>query len=95
MRTRTATWFGPVGFPSTPALPSVPANAPDWSNIEDSLDQGLPEAFTPELYEQKVEAVYQHVYDACYGKDTGIYTALKSLWRDGTTHVLVPVARRV
>jgi len=32
--------------------------------IEKLLDQGLPRAYTPELFEQKTTAVFQHVYDA-------------------------------
>jgi len=43
--------------------------------IEDMLDEGLPESFTPELFQQKVEAVYQHVFDSYYGAGRGIYAA--------------------
>ncbi len=42
-------------------------------SIEDVLDAGLPDRFTPELFERKVEAVYQHVFDAYYGEGRGIY----------------------
>ena len=35
--------------------------------IEEVLDQGLPEVYTPELFEQKTAAVFQHVYDGYYG----------------------------
>jgi type I restriction enzyme, R subunit len=35
--------------------------------IEKLLDQGLPRVYTPELFEQKTSAVFQHVYDAYYG----------------------------
>lgn len=31
--------------------------------IEDLLDQGLPRAYTPELYRQKCDAVFEHVYE--------------------------------
>ena len=41
--------------------------------IEDVLDEGLPDSFTPELFQQKVEAVYQHVFDSYYGGGRGIY----------------------
>ena len=44
-------------------------------SIEDVLDEGLPESFTPELFQQKVETVYQHVFDSYYGGGQGIYTA--------------------
>ncbi len=41
-------------------------------SIEQMLDK-LPALYTPELYRQKCEAVYQHVYDSYYGRGTGIY----------------------
>ena len=43
--------------------------------IEKLLDQGLPRAYTPELYEQKTTAVFQHVYDAYYGAGRSVYAA--------------------
>jgi type I restriction enzyme R subunit len=43
-------------------------------SIEDVLDEGLPDSRTREIFHQKVEAVYQHVYDAYYGGDRGIYS---------------------
>ncbi|MFZ2447374.1 MAG: type I restriction endonuclease subunit R [Syntrophobacteraceae bacterium] len=43
--------------------------------IEKVLDQGLPRAFTPELFEQKTTAVFQHVYDAYYGAGRSVYAA--------------------
>ena len=42
-------------------------------NIEDVLDEGLPESFTAEMFQQKAEAVYQHVFDAYYGGNKGVY----------------------
>ena len=42
-------------------------------SIEDALDEGLPEAYTPELFQKKVEAVYQHIFDSYYGAGRGIY----------------------
>jgi type I restriction enzyme R subunit len=42
--------------------------------IEKMLDQGLPRAYTPELFEQKATAVFQHVYDAYYGAGRSVYT---------------------
>jgi type I restriction enzyme R subunit len=44
-------------------------------SIEDVLDEGLPESFTPELFQQKVESVYQHVFDSYYGGNRGVYVA--------------------
>jgi type I restriction enzyme R subunit len=32
--------------------------------IEDTLDNGLPQIFTPELYQNKCEVIYQHVYES-------------------------------
>jgi len=45
-------------------------------SIEDVLDEGLPESFSPELFQQKVEAVYQHVFDSYYGGGRGVYAAV-------------------
>ena len=41
--------------------------------IEKLLDQGLPRAYTPDLFEQKATAVFQHVYDAYYGAGRSVY----------------------
>ncbi len=45
-------------------------------SIEDTLDEGLPESFTTELFQQKVEVVYQHVFDAYYGSGHGVYESV-------------------
>ena len=42
--------------------------------IEEVLDR-LPDVYTTELYEQKCELTYQHVYDSYYGEGHGIYAA--------------------
>ncbi len=42
-------------------------------SIEDVLDEGLPENFSQELFQQKVENVYQHVFDSYYGGGRGVY----------------------
>ena len=44
--------------------------------IEKILDQGLPKAYTPELFEQKTDAVFQHVYDAYYGAGRSVYVSV-------------------
>ncbi|MBA3036025.1 MAG: DUF3387 domain-containing protein, partial [Desulfobacterium sp.] len=44
--------------------------------IEKLLDQGLPRAYTPELFDQKTAAVFQHVYDAYYGAGRSVYAAV-------------------
>lgn len=41
--------------------------------IEDILDPKLPHAYTPELFRQKCEAIYQHIYDSYYGDGKSIY----------------------
>ena len=38
------------------------------------LDDELPQPYTLELFNQKSEAVYQHIYDAYYGEGQSIYT---------------------
>ena len=44
--------------------------------IETLLDQGLPEAYSPEIYEKKTAAVFQHVYDCYYGEGRSVYSAV-------------------
>lgn len=44
--------------------------------IEKLLDQGLPRTYTPELFEQKTAAVFQHVYDTYYGAGRSVFTVL-------------------
>jgi type I restriction enzyme, R subunit len=41
--------------------------------IEDTLDTGLPRAYTPELYDQKCSAVFEHVYESYPERDSGVY----------------------
>ena len=41
--------------------------------IEDALDIGLPRAYTPELYQQKCEAVFAHIEQAYPERDRSIY----------------------
>ena len=43
--------------------------------IEDMLDKGLPERFTRDVFHQKCELLYQHVYDSYYGEGRGVYVA--------------------
>lgn len=42
--------------------------------IETILDEMLPRTYTPEIYKQKCDVVYQHVYDSYYGAGKSIYT---------------------
>ena len=41
--------------------------------IEDVLDTGLPRSYTPELYQQKCSAVFEHVYECYPEADQGVY----------------------
>ena len=41
--------------------------------IEDTLDGGLPRAYTPELYNKKCSAVFEHVYESYPERDAGVY----------------------
>lgn len=41
--------------------------------IEKVLDEGLPRAYTPELFQEKSAAVFQHVYDAYYDAERSVY----------------------
>lgn len=52
--------------------------------VNSILDDELPEPYTSELFGQKSEAVYQHIYDSYYGEGKNIYaeptdTPLKAL----------------
>ena len=42
--------------------------------VSNILDDELPLPYTPELFSQKSEAVYQHIYDSYYGEGKSIYT---------------------
>jgi type I restriction enzyme R subunit len=41
--------------------------------IEDMLDKGLPETFTEDVFHQKCELLYQHVYDSYFGEGQSVY----------------------
>ncbi|MHB1309809.1 MAG: type I restriction enzyme endonuclease domain-containing protein, partial [Limisphaerales bacterium] len=43
--------------------------------IEDVLDSGLPRAYSPELYQQKCSAVFEHVYESYPERDAGVYAS--------------------
>ena len=42
--------------------------------IETLLDE-LPRTYTPDLYQQKCELIYQHVFDSYSGQGKGLYAA--------------------
>ncbi len=41
--------------------------------IETILDQELPESYSPDIYEAKTTAIFQHVYDSYYGAGKSVY----------------------
>jgi type I restriction enzyme R subunit len=42
--------------------------------IEDTLDQGLPRAYSKELYEQKCTVLFEHMYESYMGDGNSVYT---------------------
>ena len=51
------------------------ARSPLKLAIEDVLDTGLPRIHTPELYQQKCSAIFEHVYESYTERDAGVYAA--------------------
>ena len=45
-----------------------------YTTVKMILDE-LPRAYTPEIYQQKCETVFQHVYDCYQGEGMGVYSA--------------------
>ena len=43
--------------------------------IEDVLDNGLPRAYTPELYNQKCSALFEHFYESYPEKEASVYAS--------------------
>lgn len=43
--------------------------------IEDILDSGLPRVYTPEVYQQKCSALFEHVYESYPERNQGVYAA--------------------
>lgn len=41
--------------------------------IEDTLDTGLPRAYTPEFFKQKCSAVFEHVYESYPERGARVY----------------------
>ncbi|MDR1010907.1 MAG: DUF3387 domain-containing protein [Opitutaceae bacterium] len=42
--------------------------------IEDALDNGLPRAYTKELYRQKCAVLFEHIYENYNGEGRGAYS---------------------
>ncbi len=43
--------------------------------IEDTLDSGLPRAYTPELYQKKCSILFEHVYESYPERNAGVYAS--------------------
>jgi len=41
--------------------------------IQDTLDKELPRSYSQEIYDQKCDLVYQHIYDNYYGQGNSLY----------------------
>jgi type I restriction enzyme R subunit len=41
--------------------------------IEDTLESGLPRPYTPEMYQQKCSAVFEHIYESYAEPDVSVY----------------------
>lgn len=41
--------------------------------VQKVLDEGLPRSYTPEIYQQKCDELYQHIYDSYYGQGRSVY----------------------
>jgi RecB family exonuclease len=46
--------------------------------IETILDEMLPKSYTPEIYRQKCDFTYQHVYDSYYGDGKSVYILMRA-----------------
>ena len=55
------------GSAESPGQPTNPRDAP-------ALDEGLPRAYTPELFEKKVAVLFEHVYDSYQREGRSVYT---------------------
>jgi type I restriction enzyme R subunit len=49
------------------------ARADVLRTVEMVLDEGLPRAYTPELFRAKCDLIYRHIYDSYYGEERSIY----------------------
>jgi type I restriction enzyme R subunit len=46
--------------------------------IEDTLDSGLPRAYSPEIYQSKCSAVFEHLYEKYPERNAGVYAQFNS-----------------
>ncbi len=42
--------------------------------IEDTLDSGLPRAYTPEVYREKCSALFEHMYESYPEQNASVYS---------------------
>ena len=52
------------------------------STVHTTLDEELPDCYDVELFGQKSEAIYQHIYDSYYGEGKSIYTETLRMYTD-------------
>ena len=45
--------------------------------IEDTFDEGLPRAYTKELYAKKSDVLFEHVYEAYQGDGSSVFAAAR------------------
>jgi type I restriction enzyme R subunit len=41
--------------------------------IEEILDKGLPDKYTQDMFHQKCDLIYQHIYDSYFGEGRSVY----------------------
>ena len=46
-----------------------------WLTIEETLDR-LPQRYTSELYQEKCDMIYNHIYDSYYGMGQSVYAGV-------------------
>jgi hypothetical protein len=70
-------WLAAGTHPPTPVLAAPQIRAGSSSQlrlaIEHALDSGLPRAYSPELYQKKCSAIFEHVYESYPERDAGVY----------------------
>src|SRR5262249_50739810 len=45
------------------------------TTVNQILDEGLPEVYGPELYDEKCQRVFEHIYASYFDNATNVYTA--------------------
>ena len=52
------------------------ARADVLRTVEMVLDEALPRAYTPSVFRDKCDLIYQHVYDSYYGEGQSVYAGV-------------------